>query len=46
MAAIWEPENRYRIWLDIECHACDARAGLGNGAICLKNHLFKIVPFV
>jgi adenylosuccinate lyase len=29
MAAIWEPENRYRIWLDIECHACDALAELG-----------------
>ena len=29
MAAIWEPENRYRIWLEIECHACDALADLG-----------------
>jgi adenylosuccinate lyase len=29
MAAIWEPENRYRIWLEIECHACDALAELG-----------------
>ena len=29
MAAIWEPENRFRIWLDIEIHACDAQAELG-----------------
>ncbi len=24
MASIWEPENRYRIWLDIEILACEA----------------------
>ena len=29
MAAIWEPENRYRIWFEIEAHACDAQAKLG-----------------
>jgi adenylosuccinate lyase len=29
MAAIWEPENRYRIWFEIEAHACDALAALG-----------------
>ncbi len=29
MAAIWAPENRFRIWLDIEAHACDAQAELG-----------------
>jgi len=29
MAAIWEPENRFRIWLEIEAHACDAQADLG-----------------
>ncbi len=29
MAAIWEPENRFRIWLDIEAHACEAQAKLG-----------------
>jgi adenylosuccinate lyase len=29
MAAIWEPENRFRIWLEIEAHACDAQAELG-----------------
>ncbi|MEX2201778.1 MAG: adenylosuccinate lyase [Dongiaceae bacterium] len=29
MAAIWEPENRFRIWFEIEAHACDAMAALG-----------------
>jgi adenylosuccinate lyase len=29
MAAIWAPENRYRIWFDIEAHACDAMARIG-----------------
>ncbi|MEE8274810.1 MAG: adenylosuccinate lyase [Alphaproteobacteria bacterium] len=29
MAAIWAPETRYRIWFEIEAHACDALAELG-----------------
>ncbi len=29
MARIWEPENRFRIWFEIEAHACDAQASLG-----------------
>jgi adenylosuccinate lyase len=29
MTAIWEPENRFRIWFEIEAHACDAQAELG-----------------
>ena len=29
MAKIWEPENRFRIWFEIEAHACDAMAALG-----------------
>lgn len=29
MAAIWEPENKFRIWFEIEAHACDAQAELG-----------------
>jgi adenylosuccinate lyase len=29
MAAIWEPANRFRIWFQIEAHACDAQAALG-----------------
>lgn len=29
MAAIWEPENKFKIWLEIESHACDAQAELG-----------------
>src|SRR3569623_1355456 len=29
MARIWEPENRFRSWFEIEAHACDAQAELG-----------------
>jgi adenylosuccinate lyase len=29
MAAIWEPETRFRIWLEIEAHACEAQEALG-----------------
>jgi len=29
MTAIWEPETRFQIWLEIEAHACDAMAELG-----------------
>ncbi|MEX2409177.1 MAG: lyase family protein, partial [Rhodovibrionaceae bacterium] len=29
MTRIWEPENKFRIWFEIEAHACDAQAELG-----------------
>ena len=29
MAAIWAPEAKFRIWFEIEAHACDAQAALG-----------------
>ncbi|WCR12224.1 adenylosuccinate lyase [Paracoccus stylophorae] len=29
MTAIWSPETRFRIWFEIEAHACDAQADLG-----------------
>ncbi|MGE3622654.1 MAG: adenylosuccinate lyase [Bdellovibrionales bacterium] len=29
MAQIWEAENRFRIWFEIEAHACDALAQIG-----------------
>ncbi|MED5365830.1 MAG: adenylosuccinate lyase [Pseudomonadota bacterium] len=29
MAAIWTPENKFKIWFEIEAHACDAQAELG-----------------
>lgn len=29
MTAIWDPANRFRIWYEIEAHACDALAELG-----------------
>ena len=28
MSAIWEPESKFRIWFEIEAHACDALAEL------------------
>jgi len=29
MVGIWSPETRFRIWFEIEAHACDAMAELG-----------------
>ncbi len=29
MVTIWSPETKYRIWFEIEAHACDALAQLG-----------------
>ena len=29
MVSIWEPQTRFRIWFEIEAHACDALAELG-----------------
>jgi adenylosuccinate lyase len=29
MVAIWEPATKFRIWYEIEAHACDAQAELG-----------------
>lgn len=29
MSDIWSPENKFRIWFEIEAHACDAMAELG-----------------
>ena len=29
MVAVWSPETRFRIWFEIEAHACDAMAELG-----------------
>jgi adenylosuccinate lyase len=29
MTDIWEAQNRFRIWYEIEAHACDAQAALG-----------------
>ncbi|WP_395623669.1 adenylosuccinate lyase [Sphingomonas daechungensis] len=29
MTQIWDPESRFRIWFEIEAHACDAQAILG-----------------
>ncbi|MGR3434922.1 MAG: lyase family protein, partial [Shimia sp.] len=29
MVEIWSPETKFRIWFEIEAHACDAQAALG-----------------
>ncbi|NJM82123.1 MAG: adenylosuccinate lyase [Tabrizicola sp.] len=29
MVALWSPEAKFRIWFEIEAHACDAQADLG-----------------
>ena len=29
MVSIWEPATKFRIWYEIEAHACDAQADLG-----------------
>jgi len=29
MVALWSPEAKFRIWFEIEAHACDAQAALG-----------------
>ncbi|RMA43233.1 adenylosuccinate lyase [Rhodophyticola porphyridii] len=29
MVAVWEPATKFRIWYEIEAHACDAQAELG-----------------
>jgi adenylosuccinate lyase len=29
MVDIWSPETKFRIWFEIEAHACDAQAALG-----------------
>jgi len=30
MARVWEPENRFARWLDVEIAACEAQSALGN----------------
>lgn len=29
MVALWSPQTKFRIWYEIEAHACDAQAALG-----------------
>ena len=29
MVDVWEPQTRFRIWFEIEAHACDALAQIG-----------------
>jgi adenylosuccinate lyase len=39
MAAIWEPENRFRIWLDVEIAACEAWNKLG----CIPDEALEVI---
>ena len=29
MVNVWSPETKFRVWFDIEAHACDAMAAIG-----------------
>ncbi len=47
MTQVWAPETKYRIWYEIETHACDAMAELGvipaenaKALHSLKDHVF------
>ena len=44
MAAIWEPQNRYRIWFEIEAHACDKLAELGIIPAQAAKNIWKNAP--
>ncbi|MFO1242165.1 MAG: adenylosuccinate lyase [Rickettsiales bacterium] len=44
MTAIWEPQNRYRIWFEIEAHAADAIASLGVIPIKAAEKIWKRQP--
>jgi adenylosuccinate lyase len=41
MAAIWAPENKFRIWFEIEAHALDAMADLGVVPTSAANAVWK-----
>ncbi len=44
MTAIWEPQNRFRIWFEIEAHACDALAELGVIPKTAAENIWKNAP--
>ncbi len=41
MVAIWSPETKFRIWFEIEAHACDALAELASFPPMPPHHLGK-----
>jgi adenylosuccinate lyase len=41
MTAIWDAENRFRIWFEIEAHACDALAKLGVIPVSAARNIWK-----
>lgn len=46
MTSIWEPQNRFRIWFEIEAHACDALAELGVIPKTAAENIWKNAPAV
>lgn len=44
MVSIWEPENKYKIWFEIEAHACDALADLGVIPKASAKNIWKKAP--
>src|SRR3989344_2826953 len=46
MTKIWEAENKYKIWFEIEAHACDALATLGVIPTADANNIWKNAPKV
>lgn len=44
MTKIWEAENKFKIWFEIEAHACDALAGLGVIPKEDVNNIWKNAP--
>jgi adenylosuccinate lyase len=44
MSSIWEPQNRFRIWFEIEAHACDALAELGVIPKTAAENIWKNAP--
>ncbi|MFQ5735299.1 MAG: adenylosuccinate lyase [Thermodesulfobacteriota bacterium] len=45
MARVWEPENRFRKWLDVEVAACEAWSGLGKIPKKALNNIKKKARF-
>ena len=36
MVAMWSPETKFRIWFEIEAHACDALAAIGTDRLLFE----------
>ena len=45
MVKIWSPETKFRIWFEIEAHACDAMADIGAIPRASANAVWKVKDF-